>query len=98
MIKNSKKVLNYYNNHTTSSKALAPSKISFDLKINYDEVCEIVAYLCEKELLKPYNKHSYVSTSKGRDYFKNSYSNFFFKFIYPIITALISFVLSMLLK
>lgn len=38
------------------------------------------------------------SNSKGRDYFKNLYSNFFFKFIYPIITASISFVLSMLLK
>lgn len=98
MIKNSKKVLKYYNKHTTSTKALAPSNISHALGLDYDEVCEIVVYLCEKELLKHYNKHSFISTSKGKDYFKVSYSNLFFKYIYPVITALISFALSMLLK
>lgn len=98
MIKNSKKVLKYFNNYTTSRKALAPSNVSLALNLDYDEVCEIVTYLCEKELLKHYNKHSYISTSKGKDYFKLSYSNFFFKYIYPVITALVSFVLSMLLK
>ena len=98
MIKNSKKVLNYYNNHTTSTNAFAPSNVSLALKIDYNKVCEIIDYLCEKELLKQFDEYLYISTSKGRDYFKNLYSNFFFKFIYPIITALISFVLSMLLK
>ena len=97
MIKHSKRVLKFINGNT-SSKGIAPSNVSLNLKIDYDKVCEIIDYLCEKELLKQFDEYLYISTSKGRDYFKNLYSNFFFKFIYPIITASISFVLSMLLK
>lgn len=100
MIKNAKKVLKCFNN--SSSKGLAPSNIALQLMLDYDEVCNIVDYLCEEKLIKPISlnsdNHIYTSTSKGRNYFKTSIKLFIINFIYPIITALISFVLGLLIK
>lgn len=101
MIKNARKILKYFNN-TPSSKGLAPSNIALQLKLDYIEVCNIIDYLCEENLIKPISLNSYnqvyISTSKGRNYFKVSIKSFIINFIYPIIIALISFVLSLLVK
>lgn len=100
MIKNARKVLSCFNN--CSSKGLAPSNIALLLKLDYDEVCDIVDYLCEENLIKPVNLNSdiqiYTSTSKGRNYFKTSIKSFVINFIYPVIIALISFALGLLIK
>lgn len=99
MIKNARKILKCFNN---SSKGLAPSNIALQLKLDYNEVCNIVGYLCEEKLIKPFSltldNQIYISTSKGRNYFKTSIKSFIINFIYPIITALISFVLGLLVK
>lgn len=102
MIKHSKKILKFINANTSSTKGLAASNIAITLKMDLNNVNNILNYLYEHEFIKIFSKHqtynTYTSTAKGRDYFKMSFKIFFINFIYPIITASISFVLGLLVK
>lgn len=101
MIKNSRKILKFINDNTSSTKGLAASNIATSFKMDLNYVNDVLDYLYERELIKIFSKHqtynTYTSTAKGRDYFKMSFDNIFFKYIYPLITAGISFALSLLL-
>lgn len=43
-------------------------------------------------------KYGYKLTNFGRMYFKTIHNNFFYKYIYPILTASVSLILSLILK
>lgn len=101
----SKKVLKVF---IKFDKPLAPSSVIENLKEkywDYDKIDKCFSILSECNYIRPINNqtldnksYSYELTNNGRHYFDVKFSYIFKTYIYPVITALISLLLSLLLR
>ena len=96
--KNAIKVLKYFIK-TKDYQDKYTIACNVNLSVEDDKLVDLVEIaindLVETNCIKN-TKWGYQLTSYGKNYFKTSFDNIFFKYIYPLITAGISFVLSLL--
>ena len=97
MDKNAKRILKYFNKERIKTTS---SVVASELNMDLDDVENSVNDLLEYEFLKicysDMTYTMYTSTAKGFNYFKTNNKELFFKYLYPILTALISFVLGLI--
>ena len=103
--KNARKVLKYFVKHNTEQTTFTIA-LNANLKVKnndtYTLAKEALDDLLELHFIKitkqENNNKFYKLTNKGRMYSKKMFSNIFYKYFYPILTALISLLLSLWLK
>ena len=104
--KYSKKVLKYLiDNDKPQSEFTLSCNIEFKKVDDKDKIEVVMKCLdilvecnCVKMVPINFSYNEYSLTNFGRNYFKISFENTFYKYWYPIITASIAFVLNLLIS
>lgn len=99
----SKKVLKCF---ILNDKEYTINTIFNDLELKtdneYNQLSKSLKVLLECKLIRYNTKYqsykSYVLTNTGRHFFSTNRSNFFFKYLYPILLSVITLLLSLILK